>query len=330
MVTFPEGTIFPQSLPEFATTTDTGNTILFIEEGSALGLTDPDLFYIRKQNADGTDTICPDYFIKRVIVTDPATGENTTQIQFVQYRQWLEKIDLFYTITQKMSFDTAIDTILQELDYYADRREYYEFLAGLTANNDGETINLYGGHQAIRSPVKADLVELLSSGRIFSYNDYNFREWNKPPVFGDNMHYGIDISCSVNEPIYASTNGIIQNVNGNTFQIFTDPFPLGYPWTLNVYSDILPGIDIEYDKGVRPPLKGYVFYGNVKLADDLTNGSEVRKGQEIGTITTDRYCSEIGANQYLHFYVNCTAEYSKVSSESDLTMEIDPILIINY
>jgi murein DD-endopeptidase MepM/ murein hydrolase activator NlpD len=206
---------------------------------------------------------------------------------------------LSYTVCQRMTLDQAIDQLLQTRPNSADRLAYYQLLIEQPPpGSAGRPIN--GGHQTLRSPFAESFFDIQRAGMILHYNGHDVHAWNTVPCPGlpGGVHRGLDMAASLNKSIFAVADGVIQSVTATGFTLGADDLP-------------------RHDTGTGT-YSANIRYENVRLNTGLGNGSNVSRGDSIGTITINNFCGPISGNaHYLHFEVTAAGR------------NIDPLLLID-
>ena len=218
-------------------------------------------------------------------------GTEPNKCRYQQRYQWRNTTALFYGIRKKRSLDAAIETVLTTMN--PELYQYYLVLTEGTAVDDGTPIRLYGGHQAMRSPLPESMRTLMESERIlhnFGMDMPDGQGWGAMHcgmASAHTAHDGVDIIANSNVPVYAMFAGKITSVSGGRI-------------VLEV------GLHLWMDAEETTPVRA--TYTAVTPANGISAGDCVQEGQLIGYTTDRKQCADRHYDtgiDYLHISVEC-------------------------
>lgn len=221
--------------------------------------------------------------------------------QYFQMYQWDSQSSLSYGIKQKYTFDQAIENILTGID--ADLYSYYLILSGGTQTSTGTSIQLYGGHQSISSPVGQN-VTALAAGNYFLHDyGYDMQGWGTMHcgiAMTHQQHNGVDIVQNAGSPVYAMFGGEITALEDG----------------LIVISATEKEHQVHLWLNQEETIRARANYSYIQPLSELSEGNIVTEGQLIGYTTGQKQCitdggalsfntiwSTNGGSDYLHVTV---------------------------
>lgn len=232
---------------------------------------------------------------------------------YIQYYEWINTTALEYGMHKKKSLETAIHDILSHMS--DDLYEYYQVLASGSQTESGEPIKLYGGHQAIRSPLNESMRSLMESNRImhnFGKDMPTGLQWGTMHCDQGTSRYvhdGIDIICNSNVAVYSMFTGEITDIGTGAIQIMTNDEQWLHIW---INTDDLMALRATYC-AVTP-------------LSTLSEGDIVQEGQLIGYTTSDKKCEKRRGFWTGWDYLHITLE---LKYDTWTFKEIDPRLLIS-
>lgn len=217
---------------------------------------------------------------------------------------WVKECRLTYTMKQKMSFDEAIKSLLNEKDPDGTLYEYYLLLIG---EGDDSGI-VYGNHQTLVSPLSSGLVNLEKNKFFINGYGWDMQGWNRKHC-ELTMHNGVDIIQNSGSPVYAMFDGEITDAKDGHLTLTTNGNKA------NLWYD-----DEHHLK---------VTYSNVSPI--VNNNDNVKAGDIIGYSTRERRCYTMNnastGCDYVH--ISLSVEYaSGLLSLSTEWKTVDPRLLI--
>lgn len=231
-----------------------------------------------------------------------------------QYYQWVNTTALYYGINKKRGLDEAIQIILSNMSN--DIYQYYLVLANGSETGSGSAIKLYGGHQAIRSPITSTMKQLMEGGRIlhnFGMDMPDGQQWGSMHCDMGSSHYehnGIDIVCNSGVAVYAMFTGKITDMGNGVLELSA--------------TDEEYRIHIWINENDTMQLRA--TYCAITPLDTLSKGNIVQEGQLIGYTTRDKKCesnrSFDAGWDYLH--IKLEMKYDTVTFKT-----VDPRLLIS-
>lgn len=218
--------------------------------------------------------------------------------QYFQMYQWDSQSSLSYGIKQKYTFDQAIENILTGID--ADLYSYYLILSGGTQTSTGTSIQLYGGHQSISSPVGQNVTALAEGDYFLHDYGYDMRAWGTMHcgiAMTHQQHNGLDIVQNAGSPVYAMFGGEITALEDGLIVISATE----KEYQVHLWLNQADTIEARANYSYILPLEG------------LAEGDTVTEGQLIGYTTSQKQCitdggalnfntiwSANGGSDYLH------------------------------
>ena len=218
--------------------------------------------------------------------------------QYFQMYQWDSQSSLSYGIKQKYTFDQAIENILTGMS--DDLYSYYLILSGGTQTANGTSIQLYGGHQSISSPVGQNVTALAEGDYFLHDYGYDMRAWGTMHcgiAMTHQQHNGVDIVQNAGSPVYAMFGGEITALEDG----------------LIVISATEKEYQVHLWLNQADTIEARANYSYVQSLDELSEGDIVTEGQLIGYTTSQKQCitdggalnfntiwSANGGSDYLH------------------------------
>lgn len=221
-------------------------------------------------------------------------GENNKQaVRFYRRDEYITDCTLYTNVKRVRTFDEAIYTVLHNKSYtlsdstndFNQRKQYYQILACLEQDENGNTTDTYGLHQAFKcSPLPGN----FNDAEIYNNFGYDLEKWGSRHC-KNTIHYGTDLVAQNGTNVYSLIDGKVESID-----------------TANHTIVIITTEDKKfwYEDDTKHTVK--ITYGNIKAKSTLNVGSIVKLGDYIGKVDSYRHCdgNDTNANKnYLHIGV---------------------------
>ena len=215
--------------------------------------------------------------------------DNTAMYAYYEKYVWKTDCRLYYNVKQKKTFDEAILDKLNSCSHKEERIQYYNLLIGDSSETDN---SMYGNHQTLHNIFGDDSIRTtIENGKLVNGFGYDMQKWGKKHCAIKDLHEGIDVKYSKNQPLYAPFDCKVEEVDSDKHYIVLRKDDVNY-W---------------YDGSGGTKRDTEVYLSNANLLDEFKEGDTLKEGQKFATSTGHQYCDKDTDNSldtdYVHIKV---------------------------
>ena len=151
---------------------------------------------------------------------------------------------------------------------------------------------MYGNHQTLHNIFGDDSIRTtIDNGCLVNGFGYDMQKWGKKHCAIKDLHEGIDVKYSKNQPLYAPFDCKVEEVDSDKHYIVLRKDDVNY-W---------------YDGSGGTKRDTEVYLSNANLLDEFKEGDTLKEGQKFATSTGHQYCDKDTDNSldtdYVHIKV---------------------------